>query len=172
MAPRQWPPIRAVPSAHRRMWLSARDIRLLAQAAKHGIWNHARGALPALRRRLHRAVFPSPAALLSSFRNMLQARGATLAFVGFDNPSLRERVERDLAPAFPAGVTTIEHGYSERLRGRRVAVLFDPPTPTARASGTASSSTEPKPCRPPPPKSSAPSCAGSKVASSAGTRMR
>ena len=110
-----------------RLWRERRDIRLLAQAAKHGIWNHARGALPALRRRLHRAVFPSPAALVSSFRNVLQARGATLAFVGFDNPSLRERVERDLAPAFPAGVTTIEYGYSERLRGVDVAVLFDPP---------------------------------------------
>jgi serine O-acetyltransferase len=50
-----------------------------------------------------------------------------VAFVGFDSPALRERVERDLAPAFPAGLHSVEQAYSERLRGVDVAVLFDPP---------------------------------------------
>ena len=58
---------------------------------------------------------------------MVQPRSATVAFVGFDNSGLRERVERDVAPAFPAGLTTLEHGYGERPRGVDVAVLFDPP---------------------------------------------
>jgi serine acetyltransferase len=58
---------------------------------------------------------------------VMQPRHATVAFVGFDNPALRERVARDLAAAFPDGLDTLDLGYSERLRGVDVAVLFDPP---------------------------------------------
>jgi serine O-acetyltransferase len=109
------------------LWRGRRDVRLLAQAAKHGSWDGVRGALPRLRRTLYRAL-PSPFALLSKAHLAMQPRHATVAFVGFDNPALRERVSRDLAPAFPGGLDTLEQNYSERLRrGVDVAVLFDPP---------------------------------------------
>lgn len=109
------------------LWRERRDVRLLAQAAKHASWDTARAALPRLRRVLHRAVFPTPMAIMPRLKSLLQRRQATVAFVGFDNSSLRERVERDLAPAFPAGLTAVELSYSERPRGVDVAVLFDPP---------------------------------------------
>ena len=108
------------------LWRARRDVRLLAQAAKQASWEGVRGALPRLRRTLFRAL-PNPFALLAKAHVVLQPRRATVAFVGFDNPALRERVERDLAPAFPTGLDTREHGYSDRLRGVDVAVLFDPP---------------------------------------------
>jgi len=108
------------------LWRARRDVRLLAQAAKQASWESVRGALPRLRRALYRAL-PSPFALLAKAHVVLQPRRATVAFVGFDNSALRERVERDLAPAFPGGLDTREHAYSERLRGADVAVLFDPP---------------------------------------------
>lgn len=108
------------------LWRARRDVRLLAQAAKHASWEGVGGALPRLRRTLYRAL-PNPFALLARVHVVLQPRHATVAFVGFDSPALRERVERDLAPAFPAGLDTREHGYSERLRGADVAVVFDPP---------------------------------------------
>ena len=110
-----------------RVWRERRDIRLLAQAAKHASWSMVRDALPALRRKLRRAVFPNALALLTRLAGLMHPRSATVAFIGFENSSLRERVERDLAPAFPAGMTAIEHGYSERPRGVDVAVVFDPP---------------------------------------------
>jgi serine O-acetyltransferase len=108
------------------LWRERRDVRLLAQAAKHASWDTARAALPRLRRTLYRAL-PNPLALLSKMHLVVQPRHATVAFVGFDNSVLRERVERDLAPAFPRGLDALEQGYSERLRGVDVAVLFDPP---------------------------------------------
>lgn len=109
-----------------RLWRERRHIRLLAQAAKHGRWDPVRAALPALRKRLHREVFPNPAFTVKRIAGFLK-RKTVVAFVGFENPQLRERVERDLAPAFPAGFAAIEHGYAERPRGAGFAVLFDPP---------------------------------------------
>ena len=41
---------------------------------------------------------------------------------------------RDLTPAFPDGLDAFDHGYSERLRGIDVAVLFDPPGTIGRAA--------------------------------------
>src|SRR3989442_888391 len=110
-----------------RFWRQRRDIRLLAQGAKQARWQAVRAALPALRRTLHRAVWPDARAVFPRLKNLVQPRGATVAFVGFENSFLRERVERELAPAFPAGLTTIEQDYSQPLRGADVAVLFDPP---------------------------------------------
>jgi len=101
-------------------------MRLLAHAAKHASWDKVREALPRLRRTLYRAL-PNPFALLSKLHLVTQPRHASIAFVGFDNPALRERVVRDLAPAFPGGLDALEHAYAERLRGVDVAVLFDPP---------------------------------------------
>src|SRR6185503_19412803 len=107
-------------------WSARRDMRLLAHAAKHASWDKVREALPRLRRTLYRAL-PNPFALLSKLHLVTQPRHASIAFVGFDNPALRERVVRDLAPAFPGGLDALEHAYAERLRGVDVAVLFDPP---------------------------------------------
>jgi len=108
------------------LWSARRDMRLLAHAAKHASWDKVREALPRLRRTLYRAL-PNPFALLSKLHLVTQPRHASIAFVGFDNPALRERVVRDLAPAFPGGLDALEHAYAERLRGVDVAVLFDPP---------------------------------------------
>jgi serine O-acetyltransferase len=110
-----------------RFWRQRRDIRLLAQAAKHGSWHAVRAVLPALRGTLRRAVFPTPLSLVPRLKNLVQARGATVVFVGFENSFLRERMERELAPAFPAGLIILEQDYSEPLRGADVAVVFDPP---------------------------------------------
>lgn len=108
------------------LWSARRDMRQLAHAAKHASWDKVREALPRLRRALYRAL-PNPFALLSKLHLVTQPRHASIAFVGFDNPALRERVVRDLAPAFPGGFDALEHAYAERLRGVDVAVLFDPP---------------------------------------------
>jgi serine O-acetyltransferase len=108
------------------LWRARRDVRLLAQGAKEAAWDKVRAALPRLRRTLYRAL-PNPFALVSKLHLVMQPRHAAIAFVGFDNPALRERVVRDLAPAFPDGLDAFDQGYSERLRGIDVAVLFDPP---------------------------------------------
>ena len=108
------------------LWPGRRDMRLLAHAAKQASWDQVRAALPRLRRVLYRAL-PSPFALLAKLNLVLQPRHAAVAFVGFDNSALRERVVRDLAPAFPSGLDALELSYAERPRGADVAVLFDPP---------------------------------------------
>lgn len=114
-----------------RFWRERRHIRLVAQAAKHGEWRYVRAELAGLRRALHRAVFPHPMVLLSKtgiwMKNLVQPSAAVVAFVGADSTVLRERVQRDLAPAFAAGLTALEQDYAEKPRGIDVAVLFDPP---------------------------------------------
>jgi len=107
------------------LWPARRDMRLLAHAAKQASWDQVRAALPRLRRVLYRAL-PSPFALLAKLNLVLQPRHAAVAFVGFENGALRERVLRDLAPAFPSGLDALELSYAERPRAD-VAVLFDPP---------------------------------------------
>ena len=108
------------------LWPARRDMRLLAHAAKQASWDQVRAGLPRLRRILYRAL-PNPFALLARLNLVLQPRYAAVAFVGFENSALRERVVRDLAPAFPSGVDALELTYAERPRGADVAVLFDPP---------------------------------------------
>ena len=110
-----------------RFWRKRRDIRMLAQAAKHGDWRAVRTELPALRRALRRAVMPGPVALLRNLSSLVKPAGATVAFVGAQNSFLRDRVERDMAPAFPAGLAIVEQDYSDHPRGIDVAVVFDPP---------------------------------------------
>jgi serine O-acetyltransferase len=109
------------------LWRQRRDLRLLAQAAKQGAWDGVRAALPRLRRARGPVLLASPLALLPRARSLAQPRRTRVAFVGFDNSALRERVERDLARAFAGALETLELSYSERLRGIDVAVLFDPP---------------------------------------------
>ena len=109
------------------LWRQRRDLRLLAQAAKQGAWDGVRAALPRLRRARGPMLLASPLALLPRVRSLAQPRRTRVAFVGFENSALRERVERDLARAFAGALETLELSYSERLRGIDVAVLFDPP---------------------------------------------
>lgn len=106
-------------------WRTRRDIRLVAQAAKHGSWYAVRDALPRLRRALHRAVWPDGLSLLTKiqvlFENLLHPAGARVAFVGPESVQLRERVQRDLAPA---GICALE---PEKARRAELGVAVDPP---------------------------------------------
>lgn len=114
------------------VWRERRDVRLLAQAARNGAWDPVRAALPRLARVRGPLLAASPLALLPAFmpkvRSLLGPGHPRVAFIGFENTSLRERVERDLAPAFAGGLRAIEHGYSDAPGAADVAVLFDPPT--------------------------------------------
>ena len=106
-----------------RLWRARRDLRLLAQAARHGRWDPVRAALPRLRRAWRRAVWPDPVSLarkgLLAVRARLQPAAARVAFVGAESAQLRERVERDLAPA---AIRCVDAG-----RRAPVAVAVDPP---------------------------------------------
>ncbi|HEX6268055.1 MAG TPA: serine acetyltransferase [Burkholderiales bacterium] len=108
-----------------RCWRTRRDIRLIAQAAKHLQWEPVRAALPRLRRALHRAVWPDAASLLSKglilVENRLWPVGARVAFVGPESTQLRERVQRDLAPA---AIITVD---PEQARRAQLGVAVDPP---------------------------------------------
>lgn len=109
------------------LWRQRRDVRLLAQAAKQGSWGPVRAALPRLARARGRLLAGSPLALVPNLRGVLEPGHPRVAFIGFEHPALRERVERDIAPAFSGGLRALEHGYSETLQALDVAVLFDPP---------------------------------------------
>ena len=116
-----------------RYWRRPRDIRLIAQAAKHGDWNAVRAQASRLEGGMRLGWLPSPRALWSSaaglVRRVLQPAGAVIAFIGPEaaRSALREQIERDLAPAFPTGLATIEHGYSEEHWGVDVGVVLDAP---------------------------------------------
>lgn len=105
-------------------WRSRRDLRLIAQAAKHGRWDPLRAELPRLRSALHRAVWPAPEALLPTLgaraAGLLQPGGVRVAFVG-ESTQLRERVERDLAPA---GIRAVDARNPWRAD---VGVAVEPP---------------------------------------------
>jgi len=108
-----------------RFWRARRDIRLIAQAAKHGAWQPVRPELPRLRRALHRAVWPSALSAVRKallfLEGRLQPAGARVAFLGPESSQLRERVERDLAPAAIAAVDP------QNARKAQVGVAVDPP---------------------------------------------
>jgi serine O-acetyltransferase len=108
-----------------RFWRTRRDIRLIAQAAKHRHWDPVRDALPRLRRALRRAVPPDGMTLLAkagvALENLARPAGARIVFVGPESTQLRERVERDLAPA---GIRTVE---PDKARRADVGVAIDPP---------------------------------------------
>ena len=107
-----------------RFWRQRRDIRLLAQAAKHGDWEAVRADLARLRRLLHRAVMPHPLAWRHRFSMWISSPGATVAFIGAPDALLRERVARDMPPV---GLTMIDLGVSDPASQVDVAVVFDPP---------------------------------------------
>ena len=88
-----------------RFWRCAADIRLVAQAAKHGEWSALREAAPRLRQALRRAVRPShavlPQVLLLHAKARVHRAGARVAFTGRESAarnSVMAQVSRDLAP--------------------------------------------------------------------------
>jgi serine O-acetyltransferase len=110
-----------------RFFPSSADIRLVAQAAKHGDWTAVRGSLPRLRRALRRKVMPEPADVLARLavaaRNLLQPARASVAFLGRESSvrsAVLAEVQRDLAPL---GLTIFEAGaHAPRAD---VKVVFD-----------------------------------------------
>ena len=116
-----------------RYWRKPGDIRLIAQAAKHGDWTAVGAQAGRLQRSMRLGWLPSARAVSSAAlglaRRVLQPAGAVIAFIGPEpaRGALREQVERDLAPAFPTGLATIEHGYSEEHWGVDVGVVLDAP---------------------------------------------
>jgi serine O-acetyltransferase len=114
-----------------RFWRQPSDIRLIAQAARHGNWTAVRSSAPRLRRSLRRRL--SLRALLARLGG-LAARfardpGAAVAFVGAQpvRGALRQQVMRDLAPAFPSGLATIEHGFHEAHSGVDLGAVVNAP---------------------------------------------
>lgn len=97
-----------------RFFPSSGDIRLVAQAAKHGDWTAVRGSLPRLRRALRRKVLPEPGDVLARLavaaRNLLEPPRASVVFMGRESTvrsAVLAEVQRDLAPL---GLTFFEAG--------------------------------------------------------------
>ena len=111
-----------------RFWSRPSDMRLVAQAAKHGSWAEARRLTGPLRKAL-RPVLPWHAPGRFALR-LLAPPGVAIAFVGEDadqREQLRRAVERDLAPAVPAGLATVAHGFGEEHAGVDVRVVLRKP---------------------------------------------
>jgi serine O-acetyltransferase len=109
-----------------RFWSLPSDMRLVAQAAKHGSWLEA-GARTADLRRSMRGGFPWGYLHHAALR-FVQPPGVTIAFVGTNaerREALRRSVERDLGPAFPSGLATVAHGFGEEHGGVDIRVLVD-----------------------------------------------
>jgi serine O-acetyltransferase len=112
-----------------RYWPSSANIRLIAQAAKHGEWTPVRANLAALRRALRRTIMPEPgdvaARLAVLARNLAQPEGAAIAFMGRES-SVRSaalaEVASDLAPL---GLTLFEAGSHAARADLRL--VFDGP---------------------------------------------
>jgi serine O-acetyltransferase len=109
-----------------RFWRRPADMRLLAQAAKHRDWAAARAALSQLRRAIRGRFSPTLGLARLAHSAFAPAR-AVIAFIGREVAAreiLRDAVARDLAPAFPAGVTTLAHGFGEQHRAIDVRVVL------------------------------------------------
>jgi hypothetical protein len=116
-----------------RFWPDAANIRLIAQAAKHGEWTAVRAALGSLRRALRRAVWPEPADALARLavmaRRVVEPVHASVVFMGRES-ALRSAVladvKRDLAPL---GLTLFEAGA--QAPRAQLRVVFDQGNPHA-----------------------------------------
>ena len=114
-----------------RFWPDAANIRLIAQAAKHGEWTPVRAALVALRRALRRAVWPDPADALAwvavAARSLTQPARVAVVFMGRES-ALRKAVladvQRDLAPL---GLSLFEAG--QHAPRAQLRVVFDQVNP-------------------------------------------
>jgi serine O-acetyltransferase len=108
-----------------RFWSRPSDMRLVAQAAKHGAWYETGRLIESLRKGM-RVVLPWHAPGSLALR-MLAPPGVAIAFVGGDaerREQLRRAVERDLAPAVPAGLATVAHGFEEEHAGVDLRVVL------------------------------------------------
>ena len=116
-----------------RFWPDAANIRLIAQAAKHGEWSAVRAALGSLRRALRRAVWPEPADALARLavmaRRLVEPVQASVVFMGRES-ALRSAVladvKRDLAPL---GLQLFEAGA--QAPRAQLRVVFDQGNPHA-----------------------------------------
>jgi serine O-acetyltransferase len=114
-----------------RCWRKPADIRLIAQAARHGDWRAVRTQAPRLRRAQRAGGPPTLRGLYSVAAGVVQRAfrpaGAVIAFVGPEpaRGALREKVERDLAPAFPTGMASVEHSYREEHWGVDFGVVLE-----------------------------------------------
>jgi hypothetical protein len=116
-----------------RFWPDAANIRLIAQAAKHGEWTAVRAALGSLRRALRRAVWPEPADALARLavvaRRLAEPVQASVVFMGRES-ALRSAVladvKRDLAPL---GLKLFEAGA--QTPRAQLRVVFDQGNPHA-----------------------------------------
>jgi len=116
-------------------WPSSATVRVLAQAAIHGDWGLVRADLGALRRALHRAVWPTPAGivarLVAAAGNLVHPARAAVAFLGRESPvrgEVMKHVARDLAAL---GLTLFEAGVHSARGALRVVFdgADDPTTP-------------------------------------------
>ena len=113
-----------------RFWRRPADIRLIAQAAKHGDWSPANAQAPRLRWAMYRAAPLLVEGLAGRIGNLARRAvhppGATVAFIGTPGggrASVMQAVARDLAPA---ALTTLEHDYDESY-WVDLRVVFDAP---------------------------------------------
>lgn len=113
-----------------RFWNRPSDMRLVAQAAKHGSWAEASRRVGLLRRSM-RGGGGGPADFALRLRRAalkaMAPAGAVIAFVGADNGRreyVRQALARDLAPAFPSGLATVAHGFEEEHARVDVRVIL------------------------------------------------
>jgi serine acetyltransferase len=147
-----------------RFWRRPPDIRIVAQAARQGIWSNVRANFPRLRRALRRGTPYLAASLAGRLRrlylNVTEPARAVIAFVGADpehREAVRDAVARDLAPVFPSGTATMAYGFADERWGvdlrvvfgdadyvaqRADAVLVDSSAPGAASLGAAVASAE------------------------------
>ncbi|TMI20145.1 MAG: hypothetical protein E6H38_02895, partial [Betaproteobacteria bacterium] len=116
------------------IWRKRAEIRIIAHAAKHGDWTRVRSELPRLRRALRRGVRPRLDAVLTRLGilagRVVQPPEALIAFVGPEperRSTLMRQVARELAPAFPTGLATVEHGFHEQHDGVDLRVVLEAP---------------------------------------------
>jgi serine O-acetyltransferase len=115
-----------------RFWPNSANIRLIAQAAKHGEWTPVRASLGALRRALRRTILPEPgdvaARLAVLARNVAQPARASVSFMGRES-SLRSAVLAEVAADLaPLGLTLFEAGSHSGRADLRI--VFDAPDKT------------------------------------------
>jgi serine O-acetyltransferase len=114
-----------------RFWKRPSDLRLVAQAAKHGAWSEAARNLGRLRDAMRRGAARPGSALARLARlalSKLEPADAVIAFVGpatSRREYVRQALIRELAPAFPAGLATIAHGPEESHGGVDLRVLLE-----------------------------------------------
>ena len=112
-----------------RFWRSGANVRLVAQAAKHGEWAGVRAHLGELRRALRRAVMPDPgdvvARLAVAARSLAQPAHLAIAFMGRESGVRSEVLRQVAADLAPLGLTFFEAG-AHAPRGAGLRVVFDP----------------------------------------------